>query len=146
MGCFLIRTPGRNPPSRGDAIDVVIEIEVVLGLPTNITTSWGRIPEFDPPLPSNFLKAKQVAAVPNFSPSKRSPSGNRVCWSAVSERDRVRSKGARVRDDVLGEGQDTVDVELIEDSVIQLDLNERELFAKLVPLALIGLSVNRSLM
>ena len=51
-----------------------------------------------------------------------------------------------VRDDVLGEGQDTVDVELIEDGVIQLDLNERGLFAKLVPLALIGLSVNRSLM
>jgi len=55
-------------------------------------------------------------------------------------------KARGVRDDVLGEGQDTVDVELIEDSVIQLDLNERELFAKLVPLALIGLSVNRSLM
>jgi len=33
---------------------------------------------------------------------------------------------------VLGEGQDTVDVELIEDGVIQLDLSERELFAKLV--------------
>jgi hypothetical protein len=42
---------------------------------------------------------------------------------------------------VLGEGQDTVDVELIEDSVIQLDLSERELLAKLVPLALLSVSV-----
>ena len=29
--------------------------------------------------PSNLLKAKQVTAVPNFSPSNRSPSGNRTC-------------------------------------------------------------------
>ncbi len=55
-------------------------------------------------------------------------------------------KARGVRDDVLGEGQDTVDVELIEDRVIQLDLSESQLFAKLVPLALIGLSVNRTLM
>lgn len=55
-------------------------------------------------------------------------------------------KARGVRDDVLGKGQDTVDVELIEDRVIQLDLSKRQLFAKLVPLALIGLSVNRTLM
>jgi hypothetical protein len=31
------------------------------------------IPEFDPPLPSNFLKAKHVAAVPKFLYVKPQP-------------------------------------------------------------------------
>ena len=45
----------------------------------------------EPPFPSNFLKAKQVAAVPNPFPSKRSPSGNKTCcsccfWSLIGHR------------------------------------------------------------
>ena len=47
-----------------------------------------------------------------------------------------------VRHDVLGKRQNSVDVEVTEDRVVQFDLRECDLFTQLVPLALIGLPVN----
>lgn len=54
-------------------------------------------------------------------------------------------KARRIRDDVLSKCQYTVDVELIQNRVVQLHLREGHLFPKLVPLALIRLPVNRTL-
>ena len=50
----------------------------VSGFVRSRTPVGDAIPEFEPPLPSNFIKTIQVTAVPNRPSFKRSPSGKRA--------------------------------------------------------------------